>query len=54
MKGHMVLGDITPRTKSNMLETFVFLDILIILLIKVLKNILNMPKCLVVPASNVM
>ena len=38
MKGHLVLGDINPRTKSNMLETFVFLDILIILLIKVLKK----------------
>ena len=23
MKGHMVLGDITPKTKSNLIETFI-------------------------------
>ena len=49
-KRFLVRGDNTPRTKTNLLETFVSIRYSNYFVNKKLKNLLNMTKCLVIPA----
>ena len=49
-KGLLFLGDITPWTKSNLFETFVFYRYYNSFIKKSAKNLLNMPTCLVILA----
>ena len=53
-KGPLGLGDFTPRTQSNLLETFVFSSYIYFFILKSAKNLLNMPTCLDIPAYYVM